>query len=65
MRVIIIIIIILVFANFSPHRSLKSYWQQISTALQDSSQYSDRSQQCCSLDGLDSSSDFQLFQSSF
>ena len=41
--------------------SLESEWQQVSSSLQDSSQYSDRSQQCCSLDN--SSSDFQLFQS--
>ena len=38
-------------------------WQQVSSSLQDSSQYSDRSQQCCSLDGLGSFSDFQLFSS--
>ena len=35
-------------------------WQQVSSGLQDSSQYSGRSQQCCNLDGLDSSSNFQL-----
>ena len=38
-------------------------WQQVSSSLQNSSQYSGWSQQCCSLDGLNSSSDFQLFQS--
>ena len=38
--------------------------QQITSGLQDSSQYSVRFHQCCSLDGLDSSSDFQFFQSS-
>ena len=38
---------------------------QVSSGLQDSSQYSGRPQQCCSLDGLDSPSDFQLFQSPF
>ena len=36
-----------------------------SPGLQDSSQYSDRSQQYCSLDGLDSSSDFWIPQSFF
>ena len=42
--------------------SLESKWQQVSSALWDSSQYSDLSQQRCSLDGLDLSSDFQFFQ---
>ena len=37
-------------------------WQQISLSHQDSSQYSGWSQYCCSFDGLDSSSDFQLLQ---
>ena len=32
---------------------------------QDSSQYSSRSQQCCSMNGLDSSTDFQRSQSPF
>ena len=40
-------------------------WQKISSDLQDSSQYSDRPQQCCSLDGFASSSNFQLFQFPF
>ena len=43
--------------------SLASEWQQASSSLQDSSQYSGRSQQCCSLDGLNSSSNFQVLQS--
>ena len=47
-----------VFAN---ELSLESVWQQISSGLQDSSQYSSLFKQCCSLDGLDSSSDFKLF----
>ena len=38
--------------------SLESEWQQVSSSLQDSSQYSDRSQQCCSLDGFHSFSYF-------
>ena len=43
--------------------SLESEWQQVSSDLQDYSQYSVHSQQSCSLDGLDSSTDFQLLQS--
>ena len=35
-------------------------WQQVSSSLQDSSQYSVRSKQCCSLNGLHSSSNFQV-----
>ena len=42
---------------------LKSEWQQVTTGLQDSSQYSSRFQQCCSLNDLDSFSDLQRFQS--
>ena len=45
--------------------SLESEWHQVSSGLQDSSQYLGRSQQGCSLDYHDSSSDFQLFQSLF
>ena len=44
---------------------MKSEWQQVSSGLQDSSQYSSQSQQCFNLDGLDLSPDFQLFQSPF
>ena len=43
--------------------SQKSGWQQVSSGLQDSSQYSGRSQQCSSLDGLLMSSNFHIFQS--
>ena len=43
--------------------SLEFEWQQVSSGLQDSSQYSGRSQKCCSLDGLHSSSNFQIHQS--
>ena len=35
-------------------------WQQVSSSLQDTPRYSGRSQQCCSLDGLHSSSNFQV-----
>ena len=45
--------------------SRMSEWQQVSSGPQDSSQYSDRPPQWCSLDGLGLSSDFQLFQPSF
>ena len=45
--------------------SLEFEWQQVSSGLQDSSQYSGWSQQCCSLVKLDSSLDFQYFQSPF
>ena len=37
--------------------SLDSEWQQVSSGLQDSSQYSGWSQKCCTLDSLGSSSD--------
>ena len=43
--------------------SVELEWQQISSRLLDSSQYSGRSQKCCSLDGLHSSFNFQIFQS--
>ena len=43
--------------------SLGFEWQQVSSSLQNSSQYSGRSQQCCSLDGIHSSSYFQAHQS--
>ena len=42
---------------------LESEWQQVSAGLQDSSQYSRRSQQCRSLDGLYSSSYLHVLQS--
>ena len=35
---------------------LESEWQQVSSSLQDSSQYSGQSKQCCCLDGLHLSS---------
>ena len=42
---------------------LVSEWPWVTLGLQDSFQYSSRSHHVCSLDGLDSFSDFQLFQS--
>ena len=42
--------------------SLEFGWQQVSSNLQDSSQDSVRSQQCCHLDSLDPSANFQVFQ---
>ena len=43
--------------------SLEFKWQQIFSCLQDNSQYSGRSQQCCSLNGFHSFSYFQVLQS--
>ena len=43
--------------------SMESDRQQASSGLQNFSQYSGRSRQCCNLDGFDFSTDFQLFQS--
>ena len=40
----------------------ESEWQQVSSGFQDSVEYSCRSQQCCGLYGLDSSSDFQYHE---
>ena len=42
---------------------LEFEWQQVSSSLQDFSQYSDRSQQCCSLDSPHLSPYFQVIQS--
>ena len=42
--------------------SLEFEWQQISSSLQDSSQNSGRSQQCCHLDSLYLSTNFQVLQ---
>ena len=41
---------------------LEFQWQQISSSLQDSSQDSGRSQQCCHLDSLYPSASFQVLQ---
>ena len=43
--------------------SLKFKLQQVSSSLQDSSQYSGSSQQCCRLDVLHSSANLQVLQS--
>ena len=63
------IIIIIICEFFTPALagglSLESERQQITSGLLDSSRYSDRSYQCCKLNGLDSSSHFQLFRSPF
>ena len=58
--------IISLFSDFfTPADSfpLDSERQQVSSNLQDSSQYCSRSQQCCCLDGLHFSSNFQVSQS--
>ena len=43
--------------------SLELEWQQVSSSLQDSSQYFGQSQQCCILDSLHLSHYFQVLQS--
>ena len=61
-------IIVLPQQNFSPSvltdgLSLEFEWKQVSSSPQHYSQYSGRSQLCCSLDDLHLSSNFQVFQS--
>ena len=41
---------------------LEFEWQKVSSSLQDSSQYSDRSQKCYRLDGLHTSASFPVLQ---
>ena len=65
---IIIIIIIIVPLEFFTSANVDGLspefeWQQVNSSLQDSSQYSSYSQKCCNLDGLHSSSNFQVLQS--
>ena len=64
--IIIVIIIIIIILEFftsasADSLSLEFEWQQFSSSLQDFSRYSGCSQQC--LDGLHSSSNFQILQS--
>ena len=42
--------------------SLEFEWQQVSSSLQDTSQYSGRPQQCCRLDSLHPSANLQVLQ---
>ena len=42
--------------------SLEFEWQQVSSSLQDSSQDSGRPQQCCRLDSLNPSANFQILK---
>ena len=60
---------LLLFYSLQVFHTSVSWWSftriWVSSGLQDSSQYSGQSQQCCSLNCLDSSSDFQLFQFPF
>ena len=67
LKSIIIIIILLIWEFFAPVLAdgfpLDSEWQQVSSSLQDISQYSGRSQHCYSLHGLQSTSYFQVLQS--
>ena len=63
-------LIILLIGEFFPPALADSFpleleWQQVSSSLQDSSWLSGRSQQYCSLDGLHSSSYFQIHQSQY
>ena len=62
-----IIIIIIYFLEFftsalADGLSLEFEWQQVSSSLQDSSQDSSHSQQCCRLDSLYPSANFQVLQ---
>ena len=64
---LVIIIIIIYSSEFftsalADGLSLESEWLQVSSSLQDSSQYSGRFQQCCHLDGLPSAANFQILQ---
>ena len=65
LKVIIIIIIIpLEFFTsvLADGFSLEFEWQQVSSSLQDSSQYPGHPQQCCRLDSLYPSANFQVLQ---
>ena len=42
--------------------SMEFEWQQVSSSIQDSSQYSGRPHQCCRLDSLYPSANFQVLQ---
>ena len=53
----------LLFKSFSNQREFEFEWQQIFSSFQDSSRYSGQSQLCSSLDGLHSSSYFQVLHS--
>ena len=61
-----IIIILLIWEFITPALAddfpLESGWKQVSSNLQNSPQYSGQSQQCCSMDGLHSPFNFQVFQ---
>ena len=66
--IIIFIITLLIWEFFyaaalADSFSLEFEWKQVSSSLQESSQYSGQSRQCFNLDGLNSSSSFQVLQS--
>ena len=67
MRLFFIVIIIIIFLLWEFFYISFSWWfftgVWVSTSLQDSSHYSRISRQCCSFDGLHSSSYFQVLQS--
>ena len=66
--IIIILIIIIIYSleiftsTNVDGRSLEFEWQQVSSSIQDSSQYSGRSHKFCSLDRLHSFSNFQVLR---
>ena len=64
METVLVFLLLFYLFESSSHQRLESEWQQVSSSLQNSSLYSNQSQQCCSLDGLPpSSSYFQILQS--
>ena len=63
---LLLLLLLLLLEFFTPaladDLSQEIEWQQVSSSLQDSSQYSGRSQQCCHLDSLYPSANFQVLQ---
>ena len=58
-----LLLLLLLFTDFHntvSYLSQESGWQQVSSGLQGSSQYSSWSLKCCSLDDFDSPIDFQF-----
>ena len=61
--IVVVVVVILLFweiftSTLADGLSQEFEWQQVYLSLQDTSQYSSRSQQCCSLDGLHTPSSF-------
>ena len=59
---VLLLLLLLVVVVLADGFSLEFEWQQVSSSLQDSSQYSGRPQQCCRLDSLYPSANFQVLQ---